>query len=238
MVQVRKAEEAMAEPSERRAQILASAGQLFAAKGVAATTVREIGNSVGLLSGSLYHYFDSKDTMVEQLVSDFLGDLTAEYPKVRAENDDPRSCLAGLIRASFHLVAKHPYACHIYQHDFNYLRTLPRYAVLDQMAKDGERAWLELLREGAKLGAFRTDIEPIVFYRFSRDAIFLSVRWYHPGGHRTIDDLADSFIAIAMEGYARPEAGAAASSPAAGSPGRRRAPKAARTKLDGRSARP
>jgi AcrR family transcriptional regulator len=53
MVQVRKAEEAMAEPSERRAQILASAGQLFAAKGVAATTVREIGNSVGLLSGSL-----------------------------------------------------------------------------------------------------------------------------------------------------------------------------------------
>src|SRR5436190_698186 len=82
--------------------------------------------------------------------------------------------------------AKHPYACHIYQHDFNYLRTLPRYAVLDEMARDGERAWLDLLSEGAAQGQFRTDIEPIVFYRFSRDAIFLSVRWYRPGGHRTI----------------------------------------------------
>jgi TetR/AcrR family transcriptional regulator, cholesterol catabolism regulator len=202
MVQTKRDGDAGAEPAERREQILASAGELFAAKGVAATTVREIGTAVGLLSGSLYHYFDSKDAMVEQLVSDFLADLTAAYPRVRAENEDPRSCLAGLIRESFHLVAKHPYACHIYQHDFNYLRTLPRFAVLDEMAKDGERAWLDLLSEGAAQGQFRTDIEPIVFYRFSRDAIFLSVRWYRPGGRRTIDDLADSFIAIAMEGYA------------------------------------
>ena len=222
MVQVRKTGEAAPEPAERRAQILASAGELFAAKGVAATTVREIGNSVGLLSGSLYHYFDSKDAMVEQLVSDFLQDLTAEYPNVRAENDDPRDCLAGLIRASFHLVAKHPYACHIYQHDFNYLRTLPRFAVLDQMAKDGERAWLDVLRDGAERGHFRKDIEPIVVYRFSRDAIFLSVRWYRPGGRRTIDDLADSFIAITMHGHALPEAEHAVASPAAGSRGSRR----------------
>jgi TetR/AcrR family transcriptional regulator, cholesterol catabolism regulator len=220
MVQAKKGGDANTEPAERREQILASAGELFATKGVTATTVREIGNAVGLLSGSLYHYFDSKDAMVEQLVSDFLQDLTDAYPRVRAENDDPRSCLAGLIRASFHLVAKHPYACHIYQHDFNYLRTLPRFAVLDEMAKDGERSWLDLLREGAEQGQFRTDIEPIVFYRFSRDAIFLSVRWYRPGGRRTIDDLADSFIAIAMEGYAVAEPVAAVAS-SSGS-GRRR----------------
>jgi AcrR family transcriptional regulator len=202
MVQAKKRADAGTEPAERREQILNSAGELFATKGVAATTVREIGNAVGLLSGSLYHYFDSKDAMVEQLVSDFLQDLTAAYPKVRAENDDPRTSLAGLIRASFHLVAKHPYACHIYQHDFNYLRTLPRYALLDEMAKDGERSWLDLLNEGATQGQFRREVEPIVFYRFCRDAIFLSVRWYRPGGRRTIDDLADSFITVVMEGYA------------------------------------
>ncbi|MEY2405530.1 MAG: TetR/AcrR family transcriptional regulator, cholesterol catabolism regulator, partial [Acidimicrobiaceae bacterium] len=132
----------------------------------------------------------------------FLQDLTAAYPKVRAENDDPRTSLAGLIRASFHLVAKHPYACHIYQHDFNYLRTLPRFALLDEMAKDGERSWLETLNEGAAKGQFRHEVEPIVFYRFCRDAIFLSVRWYRPGGRRTIDDLADSFITVVMDGYA------------------------------------
>jgi AcrR family transcriptional regulator len=201
MVQAKKRTDGSAEPAERREQILKSAGELFATKGVAATTVREIGNSVGLLSGSLYHYFDSKDAMVEQLVSDFLEDLTASYPVVRAENDDPRTCLAGLIRASFHLVAQHPYACHIYQHDFNYLRTLPRYAVLDEMAKEGERSWLDVLKEGTEQGQFRAEIEPIVFYRFCRDAIFLSVRWYRPAGRRSIDDLADAFITMVMDGY-------------------------------------
>jgi AcrR family transcriptional regulator len=202
MVQAKKRADAGAEPAERREQILNSAGELFAAKGVAATTVREIGNAVGLLSGSLYHYFDSKDAMVEQLVSDFLQDLTAAYPRVRAENDDPRSSLAGLIRESFHLVAKHPYACHIYQHDFNYLRTLPRFASLDEMAHDGERAWLDVLREGVDRGQFRADVDPLVFYRYSRDAIFLTVRWYRPGGRYPIDELADSAIAVFMEGYA------------------------------------
>jgi hypothetical protein len=58
------------------------------------------------------------------------------------------------------------------------------------------------LNEGATQGQFRREVEPIVFYRFCRDAIFLSVRWYRPGGRRTIDDLADSFITVVMEGYA------------------------------------
>lgn len=202
MVEVRKVTEPAGEGGDRREQILDRAGELFATKGVSATTVREIGSAVGLLSGSLYHYFDSKEAMVEEIVSDFLRDLSSEYATVRAEHPDPRTCLAGLIRASFHLLAKHPYACHIYQHDFNYLRTLPRFAALDQMAHEGEQAWLDVLRAGVEQGQFRTDVDPIVFYRFSRDAIFLTVRWYRPGGRHPIDELADSAITVFMEGYA------------------------------------
>ena len=202
MVEVKKAGDVTGEAGDRREQILARAGELFAAKGVSATTVREIGSAVGLLSGSLYHYFDSKEAMVEEIVSDFLRDLSAAYAGIRADEPDPRRCLAGLIRASFHLMAKHPYACHIYQHDFNYLRTLPRFATLDAMAHEGEQAWLDVLHEGVARGQFRTDVDPVVFYRFNRDAIFLAVRWYRPGGRYQIDELADSCITVFMEGYA------------------------------------
>ena len=202
MVEVKKAGDVTGEAGDRREQILARAGELFATKGVSATTVREIGSAVGLLSGSLYHYFDSKEAMVEEIVSDFLRDLSAAYAGIRAEDPDPRSCLAGLIRASFHLMAKHPYACHIYQHDFNYLRTLPRFATLDAMAHEGEQAWLDVLHEGVARGQFRPDVDPVVFYRYNRDAIFLAVRWYRPGGRYQIDELADSCITVFMEGYA------------------------------------
>jgi AcrR family transcriptional regulator len=49
---------------DRRAVILARSAELFATRGVAATTVRDIGEAAGLLSGSLYHYFPSKDAIV------------------------------------------------------------------------------------------------------------------------------------------------------------------------------
>jgi AcrR family transcriptional regulator len=199
------------EVGDRREQILACAGQLFATKGVSATTVREIGSAVGLLSGSLYHYFDSKEAMVEQIVADFLQDLLEVYQAAQRENPDPRDGLAALIRASFQLVAKHPYACQIFQHDFNYLRTMPRFAALDEMAREGEHAWLEVLRAGVDAGRFRPDIAPLVFYRFARDAIFLTVRWYRPGGRYDLDDLADGCIAVFLEGYELEPGGAASS---------------------------
>jgi AcrR family transcriptional regulator len=190
---------------DRREQILQGAGELFATKGVSATTVREIGNAAGLLSGSLYHYFDSKEAMVEAIVAAFLTDLSAAYAAASAiDDDDPRECLAAMIRASFQVMAKHPYACHIFQHDFNHLRTLPRFEALDAMARDSERAWLDVLAAGVARGQFRDDVDPLVFYRFNRDAIFLTVRWYREGGHYSLDELADSCISIFLQGYAVP----------------------------------
>jgi AcrR family transcriptional regulator len=65
------------EPGDRHDQILAAAAELFARKGVAATTVREIADQVGILSGSLYHHFDSKEAMVDEILSPYLKDLGA-----------------------------------------------------------------------------------------------------------------------------------------------------------------
>jgi len=53
---------------DRRDVILERAADLFARQGVAATTVREIADAVGILSGSLYHHFASKDEIVDAIV--------------------------------------------------------------------------------------------------------------------------------------------------------------------------
>ena len=47
--------------SGRRADVVQLAGELFAEKGYRATTVREIADAAGILSGSLYPHFDSKE---------------------------------------------------------------------------------------------------------------------------------------------------------------------------------
>ena len=55
--------------SERRARMVALAGELFAQKGYRATTVREIADAAGILSGSLYHHFDSKESIGDEILS-------------------------------------------------------------------------------------------------------------------------------------------------------------------------
>ena len=52
---------------------------MFAERGLRATTVRDIADSAGILSGSLYHHFKSKEQMVEEVLRDFLDWLFARY---------------------------------------------------------------------------------------------------------------------------------------------------------------
>lgn len=51
-------------PSGRRMELLAAAAQRFAMRGYAATSMRDIAADAGLLAGSMYHHFASKDEML------------------------------------------------------------------------------------------------------------------------------------------------------------------------------
>jgi TetR/AcrR family transcriptional regulator, cholesterol catabolism regulator len=190
----------MAGGTVRREVILHAAAKLFAAKGVSASTVREIADAVGMLSGSLYHHFDSKASMVEAIIVDYLDDLRKRYATVVAANSDPRSCLEALVRESLATVEAHPYATEIYQNDLTFLRTLPGYEYLRTAAADVQQTWLTVIKAGARAGVFRSDIQPEVFYRFIRDTVWLSVRWFKPTRAYPMSKLADD--CIFLDGFA------------------------------------
>ncbi len=142
----------MPDVGDRREVILAQAGKLFARKGVSATTVREIGEAAGILSGSLYHHFESKEAMVDEILAEYLEDLQHSYSQVLRQHDDPKECLAGLIAASFHAIEAHRDACEIYQNDFNYLSGLPRFSYLKKRAAELQKAWVEVILAGVEAG--------------------------------------------------------------------------------------
>ncbi len=48
----------------RRAQLLDAAARLFRERGFHATSMRDIASAVGMLSGSIYYHFDSKEEML------------------------------------------------------------------------------------------------------------------------------------------------------------------------------
>jgi AcrR family transcriptional regulator len=190
----------MIERSSSREAILEKAASLFAARGVAATTVRDIAGEVGLHSGSLYHHFESKDAIVDELLRGYLDDLLAGYRAVAAEDLDPRARLERLVRVSLDTVAAHPHATEIYQNDFNLLREQPRFGYLKTAAAEVQRVWLDAIVLGADAGYFRSDIEPRILYRVIRDVVWLSVRWYKPTAAYGIGQLADDCTSILLDG--------------------------------------
>ncbi len=199
------------EPGDRHDQILAVAAGLFARKGVAATTVREIADEVGILSGSLYHHFDSKEAMVDEILSPYLKALGDACQRVIARRADPRTKLRDLVAECLGVVEAHPHATEIYQSDVNYLSQLERFGYLTGAAAQIRQAWLEVVNEGVAQGAFRPDLEPRIVYRLMRDAIWPSVRWFRPGGAYPLRRFAEECASLFLDGIAVPPATTAAS---------------------------
>jgi AcrR family transcriptional regulator len=191
------------EQPDRRARILNSAAALFARKGVSATTVREIAEEVGILSGSLYHHFDSKEAIVDEVVSSYLEDLRGRYKQVLAGESDARTRLHDMIAASLEVVESHPHATEIYQNDVNYLSQFERFAYLKNAGKEVQASWLEVINAGIAQGVFRTDLDPKILYRLMRDAVWLSVRWFKPTRDYPISRLAEDCTSLFIEGLAR-----------------------------------
>lgn len=52
----------------QRAELLAKAFYLFSERGYAATSMRELASGLGVSTGTLYHYFGSKDAIFDQMV--------------------------------------------------------------------------------------------------------------------------------------------------------------------------
>jgi TetR/AcrR family transcriptional regulator, cholesterol catabolism regulator len=187
-------------PADRHQQVLAVAAALFARKGVAATTVREIADEVGILSGSLYHHFDSKEAMVDEILAPYLKDLREAYKVALSRPADPRTKLHDLVVASLRVADAHPHATEIYQSDVNYLSQFRRFGYLTAAASEARKAWLDVIGEGMKLGTFRADIDPGIIYRLMRDAIWLSVRWFKPTPRYPLTRFADDCTSLFIDG--------------------------------------
>jgi AcrR family transcriptional regulator len=57
-----------------RVRILTQSFALFATKGVSAVTMRGIAREVGVSTGTLYHYFETKDHLFAELVKHYAAD--------------------------------------------------------------------------------------------------------------------------------------------------------------------
>jgi AcrR family transcriptional regulator len=198
----RRADESGANGSERRAELLALAAEMFAERGFRATTVRDIADAAGILSGSLYHHFDSKESMVDEILRSFLDELFGRYREIVAAGGDPRDMLRAVVVASFEIIDRRHADVAIYQNESRYLTQFDRFAYIDELGAEFRKLWVGILEEGVRSGVFRPDLDVELVYRFIRDTVWVAVRWYRPGGGLSAQAVAEQYLGILLDGIA------------------------------------
>lgn len=186
--------------SSRRDELLATAGQMFAEQGLRSTTVRDIADAAGILSGSLYHHFDSKESMVDEILRGFLDDLFARYREIAASSKSATETLRGLVIASFESIDAERNAVAIYQDEAKRLSSQERFAYISELNVEFRRLWQSVLQRGVENGEFRADLDVELVYRFMRDTVWVAVRWYRPGGSMSVDSIADQYLSVVLDG--------------------------------------
>ncbi|MFF0424416.1 TetR/AcrR family transcriptional regulator [Streptomyces sp. NPDC004520] len=187
---------------ERRRELLDTAAEVFAAQGYNATTVRKIADAAGMLAGSLYYHFDSKESMLDEILSTFLNELWEGYDAVLDADLGPRETIEALVTESFREIDRHRAAVAIYQKESLHLVDLPRFGYLTDSQRRFEKAWLGTLERGVAAGVFRADLDVRLTYRFVRDTVWVAASWYRPGGQHSPEEIARQYLSMVLDGIA------------------------------------
>ncbi|WP_396837119.1 TetR/AcrR family transcriptional regulator [Mycobacterium sp. ITM-2016-00317] len=173
---------------------------MFAERGLRATTVRDIADSAGILSGSLYHHFSSKEEMVDEVLRGFLDWLFDRYRRILETEANPMERLKGLFMTSFEAIATRHAEVVIYQDEAKRLSSQERFGYVEERNREQRKMWVDVLTQGIAEGYFRPDVDVDLVYRFIRDTTWVSVRWYQPGGPLTAEEVGQQYLSIVLGG--------------------------------------
>jgi TetR/AcrR family transcriptional regulator, cholesterol catabolism regulator len=187
--------------TERRSEILEIATRVFARKGIANTTMRDIADEVGILHGSLYYHFGSKEQLLDEILRPVMTDLVDQYLGILDQVPDPVEAVKRLIELEIRLmVGTHRDVTSIVENDYLYLRDSEAFGWVEGVKSRTWEIWSTALRRCVVQGKFDAGVDLNVAYHAITGSIVRTVRWYEPDGPMSLDDLIASQLGILVDG--------------------------------------
>jgi AcrR family transcriptional regulator len=178
-----------------REAIIEAAARVFRTKGYHAASVQDIADAVGILKGSLYHHFESKEELLYLIVKEPRARLYRAVAEIVADDAPAEEKLRRAILAHLEAFDQH------YPHLFVYLREREEMKRRFRGApKEYERYWQQILREGMKSGEFRADLDVEVVSYGLLGMVNWLYKWYDPRGRLGVREIAAQFSAMALGG--------------------------------------
>jgi TetR/AcrR family transcriptional regulator, cholesterol catabolism regulator len=194
-----RAERRAVDPVVPRERILNVAAALFRQRGYKGTTVRDIAAEVGILSGSLFHHFQSKEEILLEIMRDAAFTICVRAEKTLEDVPAPLAQLRELVRLELDAIvggARKDYHAVLF---FEW-RDLPEAAKpeLTRMQKRYNRSWRQAAEACHAAGLLRCEPEAAVL--ILHGAVRGAMTWFRPGGRYSTEEFGDILTALVTTG--------------------------------------
>jgi TetR/AcrR family fatty acid metabolism transcriptional regulator len=190
---------------DKRRQLLEAAVRVFARKGFHASRVGDIAEEAGVAHGLLYHYFESKDQVLEAVFRENWSVLQARVAAVEATDepaaDQLRHIAAIILRTWLHL----PDVVRVVVREFG--RSPELAARIAELAQPIE-VIARVIERGVERGEFRSDVDSrlaaTVVYGSIDELLTAWVLDRLPAGEADVAAAERTLLDVSLDGLRRP----------------------------------
>lgn len=181
-----------------REDILEAAAQVFRQKGFHGASMQDIAEAVNLQKASLYHHVSSKQEILLALLDRALELLFERVSSISRQQIPADEKLRQMIRAYLEILAQNTdlSAVLLFEH-----RSLERKQHARHVPNRDrfEGLWRQVLEEGLDSRLFTCDDPPLTA-RAILGIMNWTITWYRPNGPLKIDDIADHYSKLLLNG--------------------------------------
>ena len=187
------------DPNSPKGRLLKAAAHLFRYKGYPRTTVRDLGKEVGILSGSLFHHYKTKDDILKAVMTECIILVTHQLKYTLAKKSDPRDRLLFLIRSEMEeLLADTSDGGPVVVNEWRCLSESGQADIL-KLRDDYEKIWWDELANAQKSSIGVVDMDVVLLRRLIAGSIASCINWFQLDGDLSIDDLAAEVIKLILK---------------------------------------
>jgi AcrR family transcriptional regulator len=189
-------------PARRRdGDVLEAAVKVFYERGYSDATVQDVADELGILKGSLYHYIETKEDLLFQLIEGVHTEVLLILEEVQVVADlDPLERLELYVRRQVEYNIGNLARISVYYHDLDRL-TGERLAYV----KDSRRAHTDfvadLIGEAQKKNLTKNSEDPRLLANCVFGTIIWTYRWFRPG-RMSRKAVVDTCVQQALHGVA------------------------------------
>lgn len=182
--------------------VLEKAAVLFAERGFAGTSLRDIAEAMGMTRPALYYYFNSKEALLQELVRGVTGSGSQELRRLRERTDiGAAEKLRVVVSTTVARIAESPLQFRLLERNEAELPAeilrehhTSKGRILDELTK--------IIADGVRSGEFRPVDERIAAFSVIGMINWIAW-WYKPDGPSTPEEIAREMYEMASRGLVR-----------------------------------